>query len=166
MPHPIPAAVAAYLPHLTAALVGCLGDHLVGLALFGSSARGTAKAGSDIDILLVVQASGAEVDAAIARAIAAVRCLPEAGALSRLEVDPTPALLVQSLARFAGHPLILLDIVCEGQILADPRALLRRHFEGVRAGIRRNGSLRVWQPDGTWYWDLKPGMRAGEEVAF
>lgn len=158
-------ALAAYLPHLTAALVRHLGGHLEGLALFGSCARGQATAGSDIDLLLVVTAPGAAVDEAIAGAIGQLRDLPEAETLRQLHIDPTPALVVHSVARFADHPLILLDIVQEGRVLADPHGLLARHFAAIRRRLKRLGSQRVELSDGSWYWDLKPTMRAGEEVA-
>lgn len=159
-------AIESYLPHVTAALTESLGDHLLGLALFGSCARGHAKSGSDIDLLTVVDATGRTVDDAIGRALASLRDLPEAERLRNLEIDPTPALLVHSLPSFARHPLILLEVVTDGQVLADPHGVLRDHFAAVLASMARHGTLRVLQPDGSWYWDLKPGMRAGDEVSF
>ncbi len=41
-------------------------------------------------------------------------------------------------------------------------------FAGVLAGLRARllelGSRRVRMPDGSWYWDLRPGMKHGEVV--
>lgn len=161
----IQTAVDAYMPIVAAALTECLADRLSGLVLFGSCARGTASIGSDIDLLLVVPSLSPAVDEAIAAAFArALRC-PEAAQLRALHVDPSASVVAMSEGKLAEHPLILLDIVHEGRIIADPRGLLRQHFAAIRTNLQRLKSRRVVQPDGSWYWDLKPGMRAGEEVA-
>lgn len=86
-----------------------LGERLRGVVLFGSTARGEARSGSDVDILL--------------------------------------------------------DVATDGRIYLDRDGFVAEHLTAVRLRLAVLGSRRVRSPPGGWYWELKPGMRAGEVTA-
>jgi len=52
--HPLPAPVRAALGELKAALAALYGERFKGLYLYGSFARGTATADSDVDVLIAL----------------------------------------------------------------------------------------------------------------
>jgi len=142
-----------------------LGDHLSATALFGSVARGSASKDSDVDVLVVVDERSAAVDAALVRSVVSLRRTDEYRAWQAGGVFPDPALLTMDRKRLSEHPWILLDLVDEARILWDPEALLRTTLDAVRERMRELGSRRVALAGGGWYWDVKPGMLAGEAVA-
>lgn len=160
------ACLPSYLSHLVAELQAALGERFLGAALFGSCARGQAHVGSDVDVLVVVDASDPEMDGLLGLALRNLRRDPSAIAVAALGLEPTPALLVQSLARFGAHPLILLDISSDGRVLHDPRGWIEAHLAAVRKSMAGHGTHRVAQPDGSWYWELKRNMRPGEELSW
>jgi hypothetical protein len=139
-----------------------LAEALVAIALFGSAARGTAGPRSDLDLLVVHAGERRRVSDALLDAILDLRQTPECAALRSggIEAEPYPLLL--SLSQLAGTPWILLDVADHGVILHDPLLILRRKLDDVRRRLSQLGSRKVRLADGSWYWDLKPGLRRGE----
>lgn len=141
-----------------------LGERLVSVALFGSVARGTAHARSDIDLLLVIRdlPTGAfrrrEVVQPVREAL-----LPQLDELWQagiyadfVEVLRTP----QEAERF--H-LLYLDMATEALLLFDREAFLANRFASVRARLAELGATRRRLGDVT-YWDLKPDFEPGQVI--
>jgi uncharacterized protein len=129
------------------------GERLRSAALFGSRARGDARDESDLDLLLVVARREATDYADAARK------LDDAG----LWRDPPVSLVIWSSSELESHPWLLMDVATDGVILLDD-GQLARHAGNVAARLRAYGSRRVYLPDGSWYWDLKPDFKLGEVI--
>ena len=141
-----------------------MGDRLVGVALYGSVARGEARSDSDIDVLVVHGGSRSEAFAAVGAAERSLRHAPERAALRSRGVPTEFASAVFSEKHFADTPWLLLDISHHGIILFDREHAVHRKLTALRKRLEELGSRRVETPDGSWYWDLKPDLRPGEIV--
>lgn len=58
---------------------------------------------------------------------------------------------------------VFLDMVDEGEILLDD-GTFRDKLNEIRKRMSELNSRKVICKDGTWYWELKPGMRLGEVI--
>ena len=63
------------------------------------------------------------------------------------------------------HSPLYLDMVEDGRILFDREGFFANVLSRMRARMRELGSRREYLPDGSWYWDLKPDFRFGDEVS-
>jgi uncharacterized protein len=161
VPSPLWSALAA---RAAAESRAALGDDLVALALFGSVARGQARADSDLDLYVVTRASSVG-DPRLSSLCARIEASAEYRALVSAGYRPTPSPVPHAVDELARHPWILLDITDHGIVLYDPQSVLERELEAVRRRMAALGSRRVELPDGSWYWDLKPDWRPGDVVA-
>jgi predicted nucleotidyltransferase len=138
------------------------GTRLECLAVFGSVGRGTMRADSDIDLLVVVEPlpngrlarieEFAPVETAVAPLLEQVRTVG---------VDTRISAVIRTPAEVrAGSPLMF-DMTEDARILYDPRAVLRDALDDLRRRLDKLGARRIWR-DGWWYWDLKPDLRPGE----
>jgi hypothetical protein len=138
------------------------GTRLVSLAVFGSVGRGTARADSDLDLLLVVDplpdgriarmTEFLAIEHALAPALDAAR---DHGVSTRLSpVIRTPGEIEH------GSPL-LLDMTDDARMLVDHGAFLAHTLAVLRRRLAALGARRVWRGN-AWYWDLKPDYRPGE----
>lgn len=146
----------------TAALVESLGSRLVSVALFGSVARGDAGDLSDIDLLIVAEdlpesrlARQEVLRGADARIEGRLWSLREQGIIT----DVWPVLKTPQEAQRVS-PLYL-DLVEDARILHDREGFFAGVLDRVRQSLETLGARRI-RRDGYWYWDLKPGHRAGE----
>ncbi len=57
-----------------------------------------------------------------------------------------------------------LDIVENSVIVFDRDDFMKRKFERLKKRMKELGTRKVFLPGGKWYWELKPGMKPGEEV--
>jgi predicted nucleotidyltransferase len=150
------------LKALVPALESHYGARLVSCAVFGSVGRGTPRAGSDVDMLLVVKDlprgrmrrvdEFAAIEDRLARALA--RCANGGPPAELSPVLKTPEEVT------AGSPL-LLDMVEDARILHDEGGFLAARLERLRVRLRELGSRRVWRGN-AWHWVLKPDLQPGE----
>ena len=141
-----------------------LGDRLTAVALYGSVARGEAHRWSDIDLFVVHRGDRETVSEAFLRAELRLRDQPLARELSARGVPTAPVAIYRSEEELADTPWLMLDMTDHGIVLFDPRGVLRRKLERLRARLQELGSRRIELADGSWYWDLKPDLRPGEVV--
>jgi predicted nucleotidyltransferase len=141
-----------------------LGDDLVAIALFGSVARGQARPHSDLDLYVVTRERvSVLLDPRLDR-VQDLHRSAEYAALRELGFRPDPAPVLHTVAELVTHPWILLDIADHGVILHDPEGVLGRELAAVRRRLVELGSRRVEQPDGSWYWELRPDWRPGDTI--
>ena len=57
---------------------------------------------------------------------------------------------------------IYLDMVEDAKLLFDRAGFFAKRLRAVGNRLDELGSMRVQLEDGTWYWDLKPDLKAGE----
>jgi uncharacterized protein len=140
------------------------GDRLVSFVVFGSVARGMPRPDSDLDVLLVIDSLPARparhqefrsVEQCMAGVLAEART---AGLDTRL----SPMILSRAAAEYGVPPFI--DMTEEGRILFDRDDFMSRRLTLMRRRMRQLGSRRVWAPDGTSHWDLKPDYRPGDVI--
>ena len=161
----MPLLISNFERLLEAVLTACqrhYGDRLISVAVYGSLGRGTPRADSDVDLLIVAEdlpegriaraRDFQAVEAAVAPVLVELRAEGLAPELS--PVFKTPHEVGQ------GSPLFL-DMVEDVRILYDRDAFLASALRALRARLNRLGARRVWRGD-AWFWDLKPDYRPGE----
>ena len=138
------------------------GDRLVTLAVFGSVARGTQRADSDVDLLLVCNALPPgrmkrmeEFSRVEDRLEPILRSLEQHGISTSLSpILKTP----EEVQR--GSP-IYLDLVEDARLLFDRDGFFGGYLDQLRERLARLGARRVWRGN-AWYWDLKPDFKPGD----
>jgi len=73
-------------------------------------------------------------------------------------------LIVKTPEEAAFHTPLYLDVVEDGILLLDRDRFFENVLTSMRSRMRELGSRRVFLPDGSWYWDLKPDFRPGDVV--
>ena len=133
---------------------------LVSLVVFGSVGRGTPRPDSDIDILVVADPLPdgripriREFDA-IEQSVASGGLSDSAHRLSAIFKTP------REVRR--GSPLFL-DMLDDGRLLCDRDGFFAGELAALKARLDKLGSKRIWKDD-TWYWDLKPDFKPGDEI--
>jgi hypothetical protein len=144
------------------ALQDLLGDALVAVVLFGSAARGEAKAISDIDLLVVADDLPARrlarhervrpADEAVQADLAGLR---KTGIFVDLHV------LLKTPGEAAGLRPLYLDLVEDAVILYDRGGFFAGVLARLRASLDRLGARRLSRGH-LRYWDLKPDYKPGE----
>ena len=145
-----------------------LGEQLVSVVLYGSVARRDAQVGSDIDMLVVVDAPSREERKAVRERVGdLVMEFENSGLVEELFqqgrlVDLEYRLYTKEEAQ-RTH-IFYLDLTQDAILLVDCDGFLATKLEQVRQRMRELGTRRVYFEDGCWYWELKPGMQPGEVV--
>lgn len=145
------------------------GETLVSVALFGSVARGCAHfPESDIDILLVIERlEGISLGARLDMLFDVRRELRGTVEYARFKNNKgcSPNLQEHILTpnELLKHPPIMLDLLTDSIILLD-NGVLKKEMEAVKSKLEELGAVKVRLQDGSWYWNLKPTLKLGEEV--
>ncbi|MYD71391.1 MAG: nucleotidyltransferase domain-containing protein [Acidobacteria bacterium] len=140
------------------------GERLHGIALYGSVARGTPTADSDVDLLVVADGlpegslpKRRDFDVVEDAVAPQIDALWKAGRHVRL----SPILKTRAVLEY-GTPL-LLDMTEDARILYERDGYLTHVLECFRRTLRDLGARRIWR-DELWYWDLKPDYRWGDVI--
>ena len=158
------AEVKPLTDRLLARLGAELDERLVAVALYGSVARGQARAESDIDLFLVYREDRDRVADTFVEVELELRAAPLTAELRACGVPTNPMPVFRSEAALVDTPWLLLDISHHGIILFDPRQVLQAKLAALRRRLAELGSRRIELADGSWYWDLKPNLRPGEMI--
>lgn len=149
-------------------LEGELGEQLVSVVLYGSVARGDSQIGSDIDMLVVVDAPSPEKKKAVGERVAdLVMEFENTGLMEKLFQQGRLVNLEYRLytrEEAQRTHLFYLDLSQDALLLVDRDGFFAAKLEQVRQRMRELGTRRVYFEDGCWYWELKPGMQPGEVV--
>lgn len=154
MPGPLRAALNVAVPAWTA----LLGERLVSLVLFGSVARGDAHDRSDIDLLIVAESFPRRL--ADRRRPLLAEWARVRGALPAVDWN----LVTKTPEEARAHSPLYLDLVEDAVLLFDRGGFFEAVLHSLRARMQALGSRRIYLPDGSWYWDLRPGFRFGDVV--
>lgn len=155
---------ARLVDRLVEELRAAYGPRLVAVAVYGSVGRGTPRADSDVDVLIVARALPRGRLARVREYLPVEGRL--AGALESASIGGGPIAISpvfktpEEVER--GSPLFL-DMVDDARIEHDPEGFLGRYLDRFRARLRELGARRVWLGN-AWYWDLKPDLKPGEII--
>ncbi|MGH8679412.1 MAG: nucleotidyltransferase domain-containing protein [Burkholderiales bacterium] len=134
------------------------------LAVFGSVARGSMRADSDVDLLLVADHLP---DGRMARVREFSRVeslvadvLQEARGIG---INTILSPVFKTTEELKRGSLLFLDMIDEAEILYDRGATLRRYLDDFASRLRKMGAERV-RSGGGYYWRLKPDLKPGETI--
>ena len=137
-----------------ALLRAAFGDRLVSVVLYGSVARGDARPGSDINVLIVAGPISPgpfkrrdlldAADQAVAPLIAATAMDGIPTRLARVVKTPEEAREIEPL---------YVDLTEDAVLLYDPNGFFARVLDGVRASLDRLGATRTGEGR-TRYWEM------------
>lgn len=153
----LPAVLTQDLQHFLRVLHSRYGEELVSVVLFGSWARGDARADSDIDLLVVSKhfpRSRLDRHRDIFEAAKAVT-RDFASKVSVIPLTPEEA--------GATKPFYL-GMLTARVLLYDRDAFFTKLLQRLEARLAELGSKRLVDKDGYEYWDLKPDLKPGEAV--
>jgi predicted nucleotidyltransferase len=140
----------APLAEVVAALDRALGDDLVGIALFGSRARGDAGEESDWDLLVIAYSLPKR---AFQRHLWLKSLLPTEWRGQVTILGKTPQEFTASL------PPLFLDIALDGVVLYDRDGYLKEKLDRLKRLIAERGLRReIVELDMTWRWREFPGF--------
>ncbi len=133
------------------------GDNLISLVLYGSVARGTAKDESDIDLLIILKDAPAAYYERLEPVIEIELQMREVSG-----VPPIFSSLILSKEEAMENRNIFLDMIEDSIILYDEDDFFRNRLKAMKNRLQELGSQKFILKDNTWYWQLKPDMKAGE----
>jgi hypothetical protein len=161
--------VAMALVHRYVAIIKeRFGDQLLGVALFGSLARGEANfPGSDIDLLIILQgveglSFGKRLNLMMAEEDKLEGTREYRAFLQAFSWSPSIQEHVLTPDELARHPPLLLDLTTDAIILHDT-GVLSRELGRLRKRLEKLGAKKI-RTGNTWFWILKPDLKLGEEV--
>ncbi len=133
---------------------------IISLVLFGSVARGTAREESDIDILLILKDAHASYYERLKPVI-------DIELEMRKDVEGMPPIfssIILTLDEAKQNRNIFLDMIDHSIILYDTDDFFKNRLSELKNRLDQLGSRKVLLDDGTWYWNLKPDIEAGEII--
>jgi predicted nucleotidyltransferase len=142
-------------------------ENLISVVLFGSAARKTMKQNSDIDILLVIDPlpkSAFKRIEIIRESESKLSNAPEYIYFAKFHAYGSPFnyVIFDRQEAMKNHYLYL-DLIDEAIVFYDKGNFFIRKLREFKKRITQLGAKRFYLPDGTWYWDIKPDLKLGEE---
>ncbi|KXB03067.1 hypothetical protein AKJ47_02900 [candidate division MSBL1 archaeon SCGC-AAA261G05] len=134
-------------------------ERIISIVLYGSFCRGDYGPESDVDILLVIDEYEWSEDLGVE---GADELTYEIWKLRGEYHKVTPYPLTPEQANY--HRPLYLDLTKDAVILYDKDEFIKRILDEVNAELVELGAERRTLPDGSWYWDLKPGFELGEVI--
>lgn len=145
-----------------------LGGSLISVVLYGSIARGNGCKESDVD-LLIIQTDAPQVYyqrlEPILETEEEFRKSQPYRTLQQRGLIPYLSCIVLSKEEAEENRYLFLDMIQDSILLLDEEGFFARRLEEMKQRLDALGARKIMLQDGSWYWDLKPGMVAGEEFA-
>jgi hypothetical protein len=152
-----------YVERLVERLRARVGDRLVSLVVYGSRARGTHRADSDLDVLIVVR----DLPRPRVERHALLRPIKQAIDQEHRQVrwgdPPYLSYIAKTPEEAAYHAPLYLDMTEDAVLVYDRDGFFAGVLHAMRRRMAALGSRRVWL-DGGWYWLLQPDAAWGERI--
>ena len=146
---PTPEDIIAALSEACEELSRLLGEEFVGLALFGSWARGEAGEKGDVDVFVALRSlRGMDIRSMVYRTIA--RRVKRALTLVDMRLD-------EITSDDAVLTPLLINVVADAVVVWDPSGVLHEFVEKGRELIKKAGLVRYKTPDGKYGWKREDG---------
>lgn len=142
-----------------------LSDSIISLILYGSVARGEAKKESDIDLLIVQKGAPNVYYERLKPVMEAEMELRKSEVYENSRkkgLMPCLSYVILSQKEAQKNLYLFLDMIEDSMILLDKEDFFKRRLDELRSRLNMLGSKKVFLKDGSWYWDLKPDLVAGE----
>lgn len=150
------------LGEIRSALREHYGDRLVSLAVFGSVARGTQRADSDVDLLVICDSlPQGRIRRITEFGEAEKRLSSVLSDLQRQGISTDLSAVLKTPGEVERGGLFYIDLVDDARLLYDRDDFLKKFLERLRGRLERLGARRVRRGN-AWYWDLKPDFKPGE----
>lgn len=143
-------------------------ENLVSIVLYGSIARGTARAESDVDLLIILKTAPADYTQRLKPFLSILQQMRDGllwKAFRQKGMEPFLSLLILSREEAAKNQYIFLDMIEDAIFLRDDNGFFKHRLNVLQRRLRKLGSRKILMPDGSWYWDLKPDLQPGEVIA-
>lgn len=139
---------------------------LTSMAVYGSVARGKAGEDSDVDVLVVSNDFGGSMGSRVEELYKKVGggVKDELGWLRRHSIHTNLSFYPLREEEAERAPILFLDLTEEAVILHDRDRFLERVLTEFKARLLRLGARRIATGKHSWYWDLKPEYKFGEEI--
>ncbi|MBU4373451.1 MAG: nucleotidyltransferase domain-containing protein [Candidatus Methanoperedenaceae archaeon] len=145
--------------------VGRLRNSLISLVLYGSVARNEAKKESDIDLLIILR-DASHIYYERLKPFIEIEKELEKNRAYRNSVEkgfvPYLSYVILSQKEAQENLYLFLDMIEGSIILLDNEDFFKRKLEKLKQRLNTFGSKKIFLEDGSWYWDLKPDLLAGE----
>ncbi|MEK6766149.1 MAG: nucleotidyltransferase domain-containing protein [Planctomycetota bacterium] len=141
-------------------------EDIISIVLFGSVARGNAKKESDIDLCIIINnlpKSRFQRNRLLSRPLADLREMHSYKELRIKGYFPDISPILYTPEEIQETKPIFLDMVEDGEILLD-NGTFRDKLDDIKRRMSKLNSRKIVCEDGTWYWELKPGMKLGEVI--
>lgn len=157
-------AFLAAAERYTELLKGALGDNLISVVLFGSVARGEARADSDIDLLVIAEHLPPGRFARLRQLEEVERSFEsELDRLRSVSVEPRLATLLKTRQEATRLVPVYLDLVHDACFLYDRDEFFRSVLARLDTSLKRLGAERR-TCGRIRYWILKPDWKPGEVI--
>lgn len=148
----------AFLHEAVERLCAALGDNLIGVALYGSYARGEAREDSDVDLLVIARDLPEHWQERTLALHDPLRRIPDAPAIYVYGKTP---------GEFESQfPSLYLDFGLDAQVLYERESYLTRKLQRIREIIEAAGLFRERLSPNCMSWDWKNPPRHGWEITW
>jgi len=135
-------------------------------AIYGSVARGSAKANSDVDTLLISEDLNGSLGSRMKTLYTTEEAVQdESRWLRKHSIYAGLSFYPLRKSEAQRLPNLFLDLTEEAVILKDEEHFLERTLLELKTKLLKMGAKRVFISKERWYWDLKPDYKFGETIA-
>lgn len=141
-----------------------VGENLVSIVLYGSVARKDAKKTSDIDLLIILEYEKDYFNM-LKPLMDSFKELKKKEVYKKFlkkGIKPYLSFLVFSKKEALKNRWIYLDMLEDAIIIYDKNKFFEKKIKEFERKLKKFGSRKVKLPDGRWYWEIKPSLKAGE----
>lgn len=141
-------------------------NDLVSMILFGSIERGKGKKESDIDLLVILESTSEAYYERLKPLVDIELKIRESPLYERYVKDgllPYFSYLIFSMEEAEENHYVFLDMIEDSIVLYDKDDYFKKRLSLLRERLSFLGSRKILLEDGTWYWNIKPDLQAGEE---
>ena len=142
-----------------------LGDSILSLILYGSVARSKGKQESDVDLLIILKEAPDVYYERLKPFMEIEKDLrkrKEYEIVRRKGLTPYLSYIILSQKEAQKNLYLFLDMIEDSIILLDRNDFFKKRLKELRRRLNLLGAKKIFLEDGSWYWDLKPDLLAGE----